>query len=94
MQNLDKVDGFVSSLVIDEISNELFQNFAKAEKNNIFTILNPSGFIRQWKRYLSISYKDKINLDISDMTLIKIDEEELSVFTKEITVVDRMKLLK
>jgi hypothetical protein len=95
LQNFDNVDGFVLSPVIDEIPFEIFQNFIKVKKSNIFTMLNPRGFIRQWnKDNLSISYKNQIDFDFNGITAFKIDEKELSVIIKEITVVDGIKSLK
>jgi hypothetical protein len=95
LQNFDKVDGFVLSPVIDEISYEICQNFTNVKKNNIFTIVNPSGFIRQWnKDNFSITYKNQVDFDLNGITAFKIDEKELSIITKEIIASDGMKSLK
>jgi hypothetical protein len=95
LHNFDKLEGFVLSPVIDEISYEFFQNFIKVKKNNLFTMVNPRGFIRQVnKNNLSISYKNQIDFDFKGITAFKINEKELLVITKEISAVDGLKLLK
>ena len=84
LQNFDNVDGFVLSPVIDEISFEIFQNFIKVKKSNIFTMLNPRGFIRQWnKDNLSISYKNQIDFDFNGITVFKIDEKSFQLLQKK-----------
>ena len=44
-QNFDNLDGIVLSPVIDEITNEVFQNFSKTKKDKFF-MLDPQGFLR------------------------------------------------
>ncbi len=93
-QNFDNLDGIVLSPVIDEITNEVFQNFSKTKKDK-FIMLDPQGFLRDWNtETLSVSYRSQIELDLNGITAIKIDEEELSALTKGITAVEGMKLLK
>jgi sugar/nucleoside kinase (ribokinase family) len=92
--NIDNLDGLILSPVIDEIPDEIFQNFTKTKKEK-FIMLDPQGFLRVWnKETLSISNKEHLDLDFKGITAIKTDEEELSILTNGITSVEGMKLLK
>jgi sugar/nucleoside kinase (ribokinase family) len=93
-QSVDNLDGIILSPVIDEIPNEIFQNFTKSKKEK-FIMLDPQGFLRNWNTETSlISSKEQIDMDFKGITAIKTDEEEMSALTNGITSVEGMKLLK
>ncbi len=93
-QDVDNLDGLILSPVMDEIPNDVFQNFDKTKKEK-FVMLDPQGFLRFCNdETLSISHKKHLDLDFKGITAIKADEEELSALTKGITSVEGMKLLK
>lgn len=93
-QDADNLDGLILSPVMDEIPNDVFQNFDTTKKEK-FIMLDPQGFLRFCNdETRSISHKKHLDLDFRGVTAIKTDEEELSALTKGITSVEGMKLLK
>jgi sugar/nucleoside kinase (ribokinase family) len=93
-QDVDNLDGVILSPVMDEIPNDVFQNFDTTKKEK-FIMLDPQGFLRFCNdETRSISHKKHLDLDFRGVTAIKTDEEELSALTKGITSVEGMKLLK
>jgi sugar/nucleoside kinase (ribokinase family) len=93
-QDVDSLDGLILSPVMDEIPNDVFQNFDTTKKEK-FIMLDPQGFLRFCNdETRSISHKKHLDLDFRGVTAIKTDEEELSALTKGITSVEGMKLLK
>ena len=93
-RDVDNLDGLILSPVMDEIPNDVFQNFDTTKKEK-FIMLDPQGFLRFCNdETRSISHKKHIDLDFRGVTAIKTDEEELSALTKGITSVEGMKLLK
>ncbi len=93
-QDVDNLDGLILSPVMDEIPNDVFQNFDTTKKEK-FIMLDPQGFLRFCNdETRSISHKKHLDLDFRGVTAIKTDEEELSALTKGITSVEGMKLLK
>ena len=91
----DGLDGIVLSSVIDEVSNDIFQLLHQTKVKDIFTMLDPQGFLRYWNKDTSmISLKKQLDVDIKAITAIKADENELSVLTNGIIGIEGMKLLR
>jgi sugar/nucleoside kinase (ribokinase family) len=93
-QDINNLDGIILSPVIDEIPMEIFNEITKTNENK-FVMLDPQGFLRIWnKETLLISYKEKLDLDLTGVTAIKTDEQELAALTGRVNSLEGMKLLK
>ncbi len=66
-------DGTIISPVFDEISSETFE---RIKKNSNFVFLDPQGFLRRINQNNEI-YLEKTNLNLSNISAIKVNLDEL-----------------
>ena len=69
------VDGWIVSPIIDEVPLQVLREIIRKNK---FVMLDPQGYIRKVEPSGLISKHRKITLDISGISAIKVDEDELS----------------
>ena len=81
-------DSILISPVFDEIPNEMFD---KIKKKSSFTLLDPQGFLRR-KDFENKIYLEKTDLDLSGISAIKTNKDELKCITGSCEV-DGMKTL-
>lgn len=86
-------DGIVISPVFDEITTTTLNEITK-RKNNQFIMLDPQGFLRRMSDTNSVYNLTNLDLDLTGVTAIKADEEELSALTGGTNTLDGMKLLR
>ena len=73
VENID-ADGWIVSPIIDEVPSQVLRQVIKKNK---FVILDPQGYMRKVHPSGLISINRTINLDVSGISAIKVDEEEL-----------------
>tara|TARA_B100000029_G_scaffold54229_2_gene49260 strand:- start:363 stop:1229 length:867 start_codon:yes stop_codon:yes gene_type:complete len=83
-----KSDGLIISPVFDEISSDVF---SKIKKTSNFTMLDPQGFLRR-KNTENEIFLDQTNIDLSDISAIKTNLDEIKSLTG-LTGYDAMKAL-
>jgi sugar/nucleoside kinase (ribokinase family) len=69
------VDGWIVSPIIDEVPLHVLKEITKKNK---FTILDPQGYIRKVESSGLVSRHRKVTLDLSGISAVKVDEDELS----------------
>ena len=81
-------DGYIVSPIFDEMSAELF---AKIKQDSKFLFLDPQGFLRRKDQNNNV-FLDKTNLDLSNVSAIKVGVDEISNIVGTVEV-DSMKSL-
>ena len=76
-----KVDCWLASPVIDEIPNEVLGAIKQNRGTQEFVMLDPQGYMRTVESQGQVELKDRLDLDLSGITAIKIDSQELSALT-------------
>jgi sugar/nucleoside kinase (ribokinase family) len=74
VENID-VDGWIVSPIIDEVPLQVLKEITRKNK---FVILDPQGYMRKVDSSGLVSINRRINLDVSGISAIKVDEDELS----------------
>jgi sugar/nucleoside kinase (ribokinase family) len=76
-----KTDCWLVSPVIDEISQDVLTEIKhnRGEKN--FVMLDPQGYLRLVDHQGSIFIRDKLEVDLSGITAIKVDNQEMAALT-------------
>lgn len=93
LTDIPEYDGLVISPVFNEISIATLSEI-KNKKNNQFIMVDPQGFLRKVNENNAVYSLTKLNLDLTGVTAIKADEEELSALTGGVSSIDGMKILK
>jgi len=92
LQNINSVtldtDSVIISPLFDEISIELFE---KIKKNANFVLLDPQGFLRR-KNSENKIYLEQADLNLSNISAIKVNQDELKYLTGTSNV-DGIKIL-
>jgi len=81
-------DSVIISPLFDEISIELFE---KIKKNANFVLLDPQGFLRRINSQNKI-YLEQTNLNVSGISAIKVNSDELRLLTNSSNI-DGIKIL-
>ncbi|HEU5120373.1 MAG TPA: ribokinase, partial [Candidatus Nitrosocosmicus sp.] len=84
-------------IVISPVFNEISVatlSAIKNKKNNQFIMVDPQGFLRKVNETNAVYSLAKLDLDLTGVTAIKADEEELSALTGGVSSIDGMKILK
>lgn len=76
-----KVDCWLASPVIDEIPNDVLSAIKQNRGKKNFVMLDPQGYLRTVETNGQIKMKDRLDLDLSGITAIKVDSQEMSALT-------------
>jgi sugar/nucleoside kinase (ribokinase family) len=76
-----KVDCWLVSPVIDEIPVETLAAIKKNRGKKNFVMLEPQGYMRRAAHDGSISFVDKLDIDLAGITALKVDRQEMSALT-------------
>jgi sugar/nucleoside kinase (ribokinase family) len=76
-----KVDCWIASPVIDEVPPEVLAAIKQNRGRKDFVMLDPQGYIRTVGSDGQVELKDRLELDLSDVTAIKVDPQEMSALT-------------
>jgi sugar/nucleoside kinase (ribokinase family) len=88
-----KVDCWLASPVVDEISSEVLAAIKGDAGNRRFVMLDPQGYMRNIDQTGSVTLKDRLDLDLSGIRAIKVDEQEMKALTGGIEGFEGMKIL-
>jgi sugar/nucleoside kinase (ribokinase family) len=88
-----KVDCWLASPVVDEISTEVLAAIKADGGARHFCMLDPQGYMRSVDSNGIVTLKDRLDLDLSGVRAIKVDEEEMRALTGGIDGLEGMKVL-
>jgi sugar/nucleoside kinase (ribokinase family) len=76
-----EVDCWLASPVIDELPQDVLAAIKKNRGKKNFIMLDPQGYLRlvNYKGYVTL--KDKLELDLSGINAIKVDNQEMAALT-------------
>ncbi|HXV46696.1 MAG TPA: PfkB family carbohydrate kinase [Nitrososphaera sp.] len=76
-----KVDCWIASPVIDEVPTDVLAAIKQHRGRKNFVMLDPQGYMRTVGNAGQVELKDKLDLDLSGITAIKVDSQEMSALT-------------
>jgi sugar/nucleoside kinase (ribokinase family) len=76
-----KVDCWLVSPVIDEVTPEVLTAIKQNRGRKDFVMLDPQGYMRSVDSEGEITLRDRLNLDMSGISAIKVDTQEISALT-------------
>lgn len=88
-----KVDCWLASPVIDELPQDVFAAIKQNRGEKNFVMLDPQGYLRLVGYKGSVTLKDKLELDLSGINAIKVDNQEMSALTGGLQGLDGMEAL-
>ena len=88
-----KVDCWLVSPVIDELPQDVLAAIKQNRDKKNFVMLDPQGYLRlvDYKGY--VTFKDKLELDLSGTDAIKVDSQEMAALTGGLLGLSGMKTL-
>ncbi len=85
-----KVDCWLASPVIDELPQDVFAAIKQNRGKKNFIMFDPQGYLRLVGYKGSVTLKDKLELDLSGINAIKVDNEEMAALTGGLQGLDGM----
>ena len=76
-----KVDCWLASPVIDELPQDVFTAIKQNRGKKNFVMLDPQGYIRLVNHKGSVTLREKLELDLSGINAIKVDDQEMAALT-------------
>jgi sugar/nucleoside kinase (ribokinase family) len=76
-----KVDCWLASPVIDEIPSDVLGAIKQNRGKKDFVMLDPQGYLRTASSEGQVMLKDRLDLDLSGITAIKVDSQEMFALT-------------
>jgi sugar/nucleoside kinase (ribokinase family) len=76
-----KVDCWLASPVIDELPEDVLAAIKQNRGKKNFVMLDPQGYLRRIDYKGSVTLKDKLELDLSGINAIKVDNQEMAALT-------------
>lgn len=76
-----KVDCWLASPVIDELPEDVLAAIKQNKGKKNFVMLDPQGYLRLVDHKGSVTLKDKLELDLSGINAIKVDNQEMAALT-------------
>lgn len=88
-----KVDGWLVSPVIDEVPVDVLAAIIENRGSRDFVMLDPQGYMRIVDNDGSITLRQTLELDLSGITAIKVDPQEMAALTGGLTGLKAMQVL-
>jgi sugar/nucleoside kinase (ribokinase family) len=88
-----KVDCWLASPVIDELPQDVFAAIKQNRGSKNFVMLDPQGYLRVVNSKGYVTLKDKLELDLSGIDAIKVDDQEMAAVTGGLKGQDGMEAL-
>jgi len=88
-----KVDCWLASPVIDEVPQDVLAAIKQNRGRKDFVMLDPQGYMRQVGAEGQVTLQDRLELDLSGITAVKIDSQEMSALTCGLHGVEGMQAL-
>lgn len=76
-----KVDCWLASPVIDEVPPDTLAAIKENRGKKNFVMLDPQGYLRRAAPDGSISFVDRLDIDLAGITALKVDRQEMSALT-------------
>jgi sugar/nucleoside kinase (ribokinase family) len=76
-----KVDCWLVSPVIDEVPQDVLAAIKQNRGKKDFVLLDPQGYMRTVDAGGQVALKDRLELDLSGITAIKVDSQEMAALT-------------
>lgn len=76
-----KVDCWLASPVIDEVPQDVLAAIKQNRGKKDFIMLDPQGYMRKVGGEGQVTLKDRLDLDLSGITAVKVDSQEMSALT-------------
>jgi len=89
-----KVDCWIASPVIDEVPEDVLAAIKQHRGKRDFVMLDPQGYMRTVGSDGQVILKDQLDLDLSGITAIKVDSQEMSALTGGLQGLEGMQRLK
>ena len=74
-------DCWLASPVIDEVPQEVLTEIKHIRGKKNFIMLDPQGYLRTVEDKGHVTLKQRLNLDLSGITAIKVDRQEIATLT-------------
>lgn len=87
------VDCWLVSPVIDEVQPDVLNAIKQNRGKKDFVMLDPQGYMRQVESNGQVTLFEKLHLDLSGITAIKVDPHEMSALTGSLQGMDGMEAL-
>jgi sugar/nucleoside kinase (ribokinase family) len=88
-----KVDCWLASPVIDELPQDVLAAIKQNRGGKNFVMLDPQGYLRIVNSKGYVTLKDKLELDLSGIDAIKVDNQEMAALTGGLQGQDGMEAL-
>ena len=88
-----KVDCWIASPVIDEVPADVLAAIKRHRGRKNFVMLDPQGYMRTGGNAGQVELKDRLDLDLSAVTAIKVDSQEMSALTSGLQGLEGMQRL-
>lgn len=88
-----KVDCWIISPVIDEVPSNVFNAIKQNKGKKNFVLLDPQGYLRSVDKDGNVILKGQIDLDLSGITALKVDQQELAALSGGLQGLEGMLLL-
>jgi sugar/nucleoside kinase (ribokinase family) len=88
-----EVDCWLASPVIDELPQDVLAAIKKNRGKKNFIMLDPQGYLRLVDHKGYVTLKDKLELDLSGINAIKVDNQEMAALTGGLKGLDGMETL-
>ena len=88
-----KVDCWLASPVIDEVPSEVLAAIKQNRGKKNFVMLDPQGYMRVVDNGGSVALLESVELDLSNITAIKVDSQELAALAGGLRGVEGMQYL-
>lgn len=76
-----KVDCWIASPVIDEVPSDVLAAIKQHGGKKHFVMLDPQGYMRTIGSDGQVTLKDQLDMDLSGITAVKVDSQEMSALT-------------
>jgi sugar/nucleoside kinase (ribokinase family) len=87
------VDCWLVNPVIDEVPASVLAAIKKNKGKKNFVMLDPQGYMRSASENGSILFADRLDIDLSGIDAIKVDQQELAALTGGLQDLEGMKFL-
>lgn len=76
-----KVDCWLASPVVDELPQDVLAAIKQNRGKKNFVMLDPQGYLRQVDHKGYVTLKDELEIDLSGINAIKVDNQEMAALT-------------
>jgi sugar/nucleoside kinase (ribokinase family) len=88
-----KVDCWLVSPVVDEVPKDVFEAIKRNGGKRNFVMLDPQGYMRVIDEGGLVTLKERLELDLSGVRAIKVDQQEMSALASEMDGLGGMQFL-